>query len=751
MKKLYLLIGVIWITSFSYASSKVHQTIRKVEDKVFVISNQREYEALPIISVKYHNLFSLHNQYNVLRNNKLSYADIEIPSDYAIDEFVSTLEKDNNIIGIDYNSLGEYNSITPNDTSLNLMWHIPVIHANDAWSITLGKSSIIVGVLDSGTDWMHPDLGNGTDGYQNIYCKTNEDDWSNSNNPTTGNHVDDDSNGLIDDYKGWNFDLNTNDSRGSFYHGTFVASIIAAKTNNHCGVAGIAGGYNSQGVSILPYCVGMIYPNTSIIDDAIIAAVDEGAHIIQFSLSCGETDAIKASLQYAKNNGVIVVCASGNNYNSYLPFPANDTTVIAVGAIDKNSQKANFSNYGSNLRLVAPGVDIYGLNLSNAPSLCTIQSGTSFAAPQVSATIALMLSANPYLSRNEIITIIESTAQKVGTYTYSTYSNRPNGTWNDSVGYGLIDAYAAVKKALRRYPIQGPDYVCDTAKYYLKHPLQQGETVSWSVHNGVVVSPSYSIIGATNQDTVTVVKTTMGTVIRNENTIDLENILPPFPSDTIQKLKAIINGGNNSDTIIKIFRKPINGDVPTITASNNAVIWTSGTSRTFSITNCTSVPDSLLQWEIKTEIYNYLGGTPTISYSYATGRTLTYTPVIPPLKICRIYITAINSKKECPPNSTTLSYMVNRKISLSTMVDDDILNVNISEDITNATPRLQSPKHVSGEFTLELWHAVYGRLRVKKVSNTHEQIDIRDLPKGVYVLILKDDTNIIAEEKTLIF
>ena len=751
MKKLYLLIGVIWITSFSYASSKVHQTIRKVEDKVFVISNQREYEALPIISVKYHNLFSLHNQYNVLRNNKLSYADIEIPSDYAIDEFVSTLEKDNNIIGIDYNSLGEYNSITPNDTSLNLMWHIPVIHANDAWSITLGKSSIIVGVLDSGTDWMHPDLGNGTDGYQNIYCKTNEDDWSNSNNPTTGNHVDDDSNGLIDDYKGWNFDLNTNDSRGSFYHGTFVASIIAAKTNNHCGVAGIAGGYNSQGVSILPYCVGMIYPNTSIIDDAIIAAVDEGAHIIQFSLSCGETDAIKASLQYAKNNGVIVVCASGNNYNSYLPFPANDTTVIAVGAIDKNSQKANFSNYGSNLRLVAPGVDIYGLNLSNAPSLCTIQSGTSFAAPQVSATIALMLSANPYLSRNEIITIIESTAQKVGTYTYSTYSNRPNGTWNDSVGYGLIDAYAAVKKALRRYPIQGPDYVCDTAKYYLKHPLQQGETVSWSVHNGVVVSPSYSIIGATNQDTVTVVKTTMGTVIRNENTIDLENILPPFPSDTIQKLKAIINGGNNSDTIIKIFRKPINGDVPTITASNNAVIWTSGTSRTFSITNCTSVPDSLLQWEIKTEIYNYLGGTPTISYSYATGRTLTYTPVIPPLKKCRIYITAINSKKECPPNSTTLSYMVNRKISLSTMVDDDILNVNISEDITNATPRLQSPKHVSGEFTLELWHAVYGRLRVKKVSNTHEQIDIRDLPKGVYVLILKDDTNIIAEEKTLIF
>ena len=754
MKKLYLLIGVIWITSFSYASSKVHQTIRKVEDKVFVISNQREYEALPIISVKYHNLFSLHNQYNVLRNNKLSYADIEIPSDYAIDEFVSTLEKDNNIIGIDYNSLGEYNSITPNDTSLNLMWHIPVIHANDAWSITLGKSSIIVGVLDSGTDWMHPDLGNGTDGYQNIYCKTNEDDWSNSNNPTTGNHVDDDSNGLIDDYKGWNFDLNTNDSRGSFYHGTFVASIIAAKTNNHCGVAGIAGGYNSQGVSILPYCVGMIYPNTSIIDDAIIAAVDEGAHIIQFSLSCGETDAIKASLQYAKNNGVIVVCASGNNYNSYLPFPANDTTVIAVGAIDKNSQKANFSNYGSNLRLVAPGVDIYGLNLSNAPSLCTIQSGTSFAAPQVSATIALMLSANPYLSRNEIITIIESTAQKVGTYTYSTYSNRPNGTWNDSVGYGLIDAYAAVKKALRRYPIQGPDYVCDTAKYYLKHPLQQGETVSWSVHNGVVASPSYSIIGSTNQDTVTVVKTTMGTVIRNENTTDQESntidMLPPFPMDTVQKLTAIINGGNNSDTIVKIFRNPINRGVPAVTASNNASTWMSGTSRTFTVTNCQTVPDSAFSWTfaLSANTNPHGGGTPTITTTTGTGRSITYTPIAP-TGICNLTITVTNTATECVNGDTTLYYWIGHKISMITGINDNVLDITIVEEDGERQPTLAS-LNANSTYKLELWHSIYGKMQEQQARSANEAMNIAGLPSGTYALVLKENGDIIAQTKVFI-
>ena len=603
----------------------------------------------------------------------------------------------------------------------------------EAQSITKGKSNVIIGVYDSGVQLSHPDI--------NVHPLS------------------------------YDVDSHTSQSVINDPHGTACAGIISGKANNNLGVAGIA-----------PLCPAMSICFSS------FSAADEIAQGFNFArnnnvsvISCSwrlilqseiVENAIDSALTFGRNGkGCVVVFSAGNDGYQWLDYPANyNPDIIVVGAVtprgtrkmknDGYGEDAWGSSYGNRLDVMAPGLFIpttditgtagYSFN-SDTTDYFMRFGGTSGACPHVSAVAGLILSVNPSLTQKEVADIIESTAQKVGSYDYEISPGRPNGTWNEQMGYGLVDAYAAVMEAVNRYPIQGPDYVCDTAKYYLLHPLQQGETVSWSVHNGVVVSPSYSIIGATNQDTVTVVKTTMGTVIRNENTIDLENILPPFPSDTIQKLKAIINGGNNSDTIIKIFRKPINGDVPTITASNNAVLWTSGTSRTFSITNCTSVPDSLLQWEIKTEIYNYLGGTPTISYSYATGRTLTYTPVIPPLKKCRIYITAINSKKECPPNSTTLSYMVNRKKSLSTMVDDDILNINISEDITDATPRLQSPKHVSGEFTLELWHAVYGRLRVKKVSNTHEQIDIRDLPKGVYVLILKDDTNIIAEEKTLIF
>ena len=601
-------------------------------------------------------------------------------------------------------------------------WDMTAINACDAWTITSGKANIKIAIIDQGVYQQHAEFIS-TSFVDSYNCYTNSSPYT----QTYG------------------------------AHGTMCCGMIASDHNNN-DIAGMA-----PECKIMPISHPLSLSSTTAAELAsgLSWATTHGADVINCSwgdqggacYSYLHSSLLESALQNAltngrKGKGCVVVFASGNYGAQGIDYPAYVfSDILTVGAIDATCQKAYFSAYGNSLDLVAPGVNIYTTTLSGYDSV----DGTSLAAPLVAAVAGLILSVNPSLTQKEVADIIESTAQKVGPYSYTINSGRPNGTWHEQMGYGLVDAYAAVMEAKARYPIQGPDYVCDTAKYYLLHPLQQGETVSWSVHNGVVASPSYSIIGATNQDTVTVVKTTMGTVIRNENTIDLENILPPFPSDTIQKLKAIINGGNNSDTIIKIFRKPINGDVPTITASNNAVLWTSGTSRTFSITNCTSVPDSLLQWEIKTEIYNYLGGTPTISYSYATGRTLTYTPVIPPLKICRIYITAINSKKECPPNSTTLSYMVNRKKSLSTMVDDDILNINISEDITDATPRLQSPKHVSGEFTLELWHAVYGRLRVKKVSNTHEQIDIRDLPKGVYVLILKDDTNIIAEEKTLIF
>lgn len=741
MKKLSFLLIVVLGTSFLYASDKVHQTTVIRDNRIHIISNNREYEALPVVTVKYLDLSVLQTSYNVIRYNKLNYADLETPSDCSLESFVSRLETDGNILGVDYNSVGEYNSIIPNDEYWNLMWHIPAIRANDAWSITMGTPSVKIGVLDSGTDWTHPDLGIGSDLYQNICYNTLENDWSNPNDPTTGNNIDDDSNGFIDDYKGWNFDLNTNDSRGSYYHGTFVAGIISAKTNNASGVSGIAGGDHFKGVNILPYCVGMTSPNSSVIDDAIIAAVDNGANIIQFSLSCQETNAIKSALLYAKNNDVIVVCSSGNDEQSYLPFPAKDTTVIAVGAINQNYHRADFSNYGSNLRLVAPGVNIYGLNLTSAESLYCYSNGTSFAAPQASGVIALMLSVHPYLNRNEITQIIESTAQKVGGYSYTSQSGHPNGTWNEQMGYGLVDAYAAVVEAKDRYDrfIQGPDYVCDTTKYYLIHPSQPGDTVTWSVSNGVWQYPHYSIVGPANQDTV---------YVRCER---MTPVGPPNPHDYLngggrslydQKLMVTISNGTTK-TYEKLFREP-QGETPVISASNSSTQWRSGSRRTFTISNCSSTPDNALRWEVRKIVMPFFGNNDT-TFTYYTGRTLSYrAPSV--TGIAQLRITAINTQKECDPNYASLDFLVSSAFSLNAYTDNGTLQVEINEQ-DEETRSGESSLNKANTYSLELWHNIYGCMRSQTVQSMQVQMDINGLPQGVYVLLLKENGNVIADTK----
>ena len=465
MKWLYFFVIALFVCSvnYTYAINKSKQLVVQKGNQTFLVSNNQEYEINRTITVKYINLLELQNKYSIRRFNKLYYADINIPDNVSIDSFIDELENDTNVQQIDYNGYGNYTALVPNDYHLSNQWYLSAIRAHETWDITTGSPQIKVGVLDSGTDWLHPDLGEGSDLYQNIYCNPNEDDWSNSNNPTTGNNIDDDNNNLVDDYKGWNFAMNTNDCRTTAYHGTFVAGIIGAKTNNATGIAGIAGGYNSQGVSILPYCVGVQNPESDIIDDAIIAATDNGCRVIQFSLSIPNTSAVNAALEYARAQNVIVVCSSGNNHMSSISYPASHPSVIAVGAVSENRRRADFSNYGTNLSLVAPGVNIYSTMLTSNMSIYNYGSGTSFSAPQVSAVIALMLSVNPHISYDEVRYIIESTAQKIEGYTFDVRDDSPNGTWNQEVGYGLVDAYAAVLAA--------------KTKYIQNHTYQSGSTV----------------------------------------------------------------------------------------------------------------------------------------------------------------------------------------------------------------------------------------------------------------------------------
>jgi subtilisin family serine protease len=445
MKNLWILVLFLFSLDGISQTSKISQNIFKLDGKFKLKDNDKLFDIdTSTITAKLKDIEETKGEYKIIRKNKLGFVDIQIPSNISVEEYADFLSKKEEFEVIEYNIYGEYIDFIPNDTHLSNQWHLSVINAYKAWDITTGSSSVVIGILDSGTDWTHSDIGLGANTYQNVYLNSGEDVWSNQNNPSTGNGIDDDNNGLIDDWKGWNYDSNTNDSRSTYFHGTFVAGIVSAKTNNNNGIAGVSGGNNNSGAKLLLHCIGVNAPLSAVLDDAIINAVDLGVKVIQLSLSVSQSTAIDAAIQYAINNNVVIVCASGNGYLSSVPYPASNANVIAVGATEQNNHRAVFSNYGTNLNIVAPGVDIYSTTLNNSYST---SSGTSFAAPQVSGIAALLFSIKPDLTSLQVRNILESTAQKVGGYTYQTISGHPNGTWNNEMGYGLVDAYAAIQAA----------------------------------------------------------------------------------------------------------------------------------------------------------------------------------------------------------------------------------------------------------------------------------------------------------------
>lgn len=411
----------------------------------------------------------------VIRANILGYYDIEVPNNISYEDYMKYLKSLQLFSVIEYNAIGKYNEeIKSNDSSIDKQWYLSRINIFNAWKFSFGDENIKIGVLDSGLDWAHKDIGLGRDSYQNVYLNPNEDLWKDNNNPSTGDYIDNDRNGFIDDLKGWNFITQSNDVRTTNSHGTQVSGIISAKTNNAEGIAGIVGGNKKKGVQVIPVCVGIFALESSILDDAIIYAVNSGVRIIQLSLSVLKTDAIEKAIDYAKQKNVLIICASGNDSSNNLSYPSSNEYVIAVGGIDRNNRRAPFSNYGNNLSVVAPGIDIFSTGLNNT---YLSSDGTSFAAPQVSGVAALILSVNPDLTAKQVADIIEQTAQKVGGYNYQNTYTRPNGTWNNEMGYGLVDAYKALQKAT----IAGPDEFClrTDATFELIAPIPNDATIKW--------------------------------------------------------------------------------------------------------------------------------------------------------------------------------------------------------------------------------------------------------------------------------
>lgn len=212
-------------------------------------------------------------------------------------------------------------------------------------------------------------------------------------------------------------------------HGTHVAGIIAATGNNTYGMTGI-----NPKASIIPVKVldGNGEGTTSNLVRGILHAVKSGAKVINLSLGMpSSSKALEDAITYAHKKNVIIVAASGNESKRTLAYPSLLKDVISVGATDRRDVRASFSNYGTGLDLVAPGVEI--------PSYIgdgelAFASGTSMATPHVAAVASLLVSLKPTLSATEVERLLKLSAKDLGQKGYDT-----------SYGYGRLDAARAVQ------------------------------------------------------------------------------------------------------------------------------------------------------------------------------------------------------------------------------------------------------------------------------------------------------------------
>lgn len=302
----------------------------------------------------------------------------------------------------------------PNDPYRSYQWALARIDAYQAWDVTHGSSTVPLAILDTGVDWDHPDLNN--------------DIWLNTADPL-GNG-DEDGNGYVDDYRGWDFvsyqsgcwggedcsgeDNNPMDFAG---HGTHCSGIAAAETNNGIGVAGV--GYNCTIMCLRIGWLasnGIAYVGMDYAAEALYYAGNKGAKAANCSWGSSYSSYLSGAVSFANNHGVVVVSAAGNDGNQTPPYLASRNDVIAVAATDQADHKASWSNYGTWVDVAAPGVSIYSTFFNNT---YTYLDGTSMSAPHVVGEAGLICAADPSLTKTQVFNLIISSAEPINDYYYN--------------------------------------------------------------------------------------------------------------------------------------------------------------------------------------------------------------------------------------------------------------------------------------------------------------------------------------------
>ena len=313
----------------------------------------------------------------------------------SVEEMQERLEESGAAVEVEPNHIRRAFAV-PNDPGYSA-WqssYLQAVGLPEAWDLNPGSDDLTIAILDSGVDFDHPDLAGR----------------------------------LLPGYDVVNRDGNPSDDQG---HGTMVAGIAGAMTNNGTGVAG--GAWRGK---ILPV---KVLDSDGSATDADIAfgmvwAVDRGADVLNLSLGGpGASSTLQQAVDYATSRGVVVIAAAGNDHTTEAHYPAAARGVIAVGATDNAGNLASFSNYGSWVDMTAPGVNLTSTTLGNGATYGRAN-GTSFSAPLVAAAALLLRSADPHASSATLSDRLRASALDLGVAGF------------DSVfGAGLLDAGAALR------------------------------------------------------------------------------------------------------------------------------------------------------------------------------------------------------------------------------------------------------------------------------------------------------------------
>ncbi len=333
--------------------------------------------------------------------------------------------------------------------------YLEQISAYDAWDITRGDDDIVIGISDTGIDLDHADLQASI--------------WENTADPI--DNLDNDGNGFIDDFYGYDFEDDDNDpSSDGNEHGTRVAGIAGASTDNSIGISGV--GFNSKIAAL-----------KGIRFEAIIYAADMSMEVL--NLSWGSARAPLQSEQdiidYAVlEKDVVIAVSAGNDGAQAEPealfYPASYKNVLSVGAVDANDNRWTNSTYNYFVDIMAPGASLY--STINNDGYGT-QSGTSFSSPIVAGVAALVRAEFPDLTARQVMERVRISADDI-------YDIGTNSFFEGKLGHGRVNAFNAVSQTNLK-SVRVTDFEAQTA---FSNNLFFGDTVTFNLEQTNFLSPT---------------------------------------------------------------------------------------------------------------------------------------------------------------------------------------------------------------------------------------------------------------------